>query len=260
VLARIHTLTALATLVNLLVYAVAGVAPRKLGAPETSDRPFTRPSAESDYDTAERVVQMLHLPLATPVHNFNIGHDASGRLVLDFYHANGRDKVTVLDDRLHIESARAPFGKYIATLHVTTAAFHSGDTRLQVWAWYNEFAMWCLVVMLVTGAWLAIRRRWRPGTIRRIHWIAALAGVPVLAIFALSAVQLAHRTWWTTNRALSSLHRGIVLPPVAALLLVTAAGSGVILWYRGRERRLGAVILAVGTLVSGGLLVWMRGG
>jgi hypothetical protein len=262
---RIHTLAALVTIVNLLVYAVAGFAPRALSAPEISELPFVRPLAESDRDAAERVVRLLGLSLATPVHSFNISHDSSGRLALDFYHANGRHKVTVFPDRLHIEAARANLWKYLSTLHVTTAAFHSGDARMQLWAWYNEFALWMLVVMLATGGWLAVTRRWRPGAVRRTHWTAALIALPVLAIFAASAIQLAHRSWCTAGpvaRTLASLHRGrgVALPQLAAVLLVILAATGLVLWYRGRDHRLGAVLLAAGTLVSGGLLVWMRGG
>jgi hypothetical protein len=255
-LTRIHTLAALATLINLLVYAAAGIAPRTLDAPAISERSFVRPSGETDRETAERVVRLLDLPLATPVHSFNISHDAAGRLQLDFYHANGRHRVTVSDDRLHIEAERAGLGKYLSTLHVTTAAFHSGDPRMQFWSWYNEFAMWMLLVMLATGGWLAVTRRWRPGAIRRTHWVTAIAGMPVLTIFAVSAIQMAHRAW-AIPKTLNALHRGGILPPVATVLLVVLAGTGLMLW---RDRRLGAVLLAAGALISGGLLVWMRGG
>ena len=250
---------------NLLVYAVAGIAPRTLPVPEVSERPFVRSPAESDRDTADRVVRLLGLSLATPVHDFNISRDSGGRLTLDFYHVNGRHKVTVLSDRLHIEVARAGLGTYLATMHVTTAAFHSADSRMQLWAWYNEFAMWALIVMLATGGWLAVTRRWRPGAIRRTHWLTAIVALPVLTVFAVSAIHLAHRSWWTAgpvSRTLASLHqgRGGALPPVATALLPILAATGLVLWYRGRDRRAGAVLLVVGALVSGGLLVWMRGG
>jgi hypothetical protein len=264
-IARIHTFLALATIVNLLVYAVAGIAPRALPAPEVSERPFVRPPAESDRTTADRVVRLMGLSLAAPVHDFNISHDFAGRLTLDFYHANGRHKVTVLSDRLHIETGRAGLGKYLSTMHVTTAAFHSADRRMQLWAWYNEFAMWALIVMLATGGWLAVTRRWRPGIIRRTHWLTAIVALPVLTIFAVSAIQLTHRSWWAAgpfSRMLASLHRGRSggLPPVATALLPFLAATGMVLWYRGRDRGPGAVLLAVGALVSGGLLVWIRGG
>jgi len=56
------------------------------------------------------------------------------------------------------------------------------------------------------------------------------------------------------------LHRGFALPPVATVLLVTLAVTGIVLWIRGRDRRAGAIVLAAATLFSGGLVLWMRGG
>src|SRR5690349_5662013 len=172
-------------------------------------QPFSVQPGETDRAIAERVVRLLEIPLATPVHQFNIGHDAAGHLRLDFYHANGRHKAIVADGRLYVEATRAGFGKYLSTLHVTTAAFDSADRRMQVWSWYNEFAMWALIVMLLTGGWMALTRRGKPGLMRRIHWIAALPALPVLALFAITAVLTAHRRWIASGavfRALNAIH------------------------------------------------------
>jgi hypothetical protein len=263
---RIHTLAALATLLNLLVYAVAGFAPRSTPAPVIWDQPFTTGPGETDRAIAIRVVRLLDLSLATPVHDFNIAHDPAGRLTLDFYHANGRHKVTVLPGRLHIEATRAPLAKYLSTLHVTTAAFHSGDRRLQLWAWYNEFAMWMFALLLATGAWMLATRRGRGSAIRRTHWITALIALPILAIFAVSAVQMAHRTWWTVGpvlRTLARWHRarGLAPAPFAGALLLLLAATGFCLWLQSRRDRIaGAILLALGTVLLGGLIVWMRAG
>ena len=129
------------------------------------EQPFSVPANLSDRQVAERVVRLLGLSLATPVHDFAIGHDAEGRLKLDFYHANGRHQVTLLEHpvRLRVSHTRAGFLRYLSTLHVTTAAFHSGDWRMQLWAWWNEFAMWCVAVMAASGVWIWWeRRRKRP--------------------------------------------------------------------------------------------------
>ena len=264
-IARIHTFAALATLVNLLVYAVAGLAPLTMSPAKVWEQPFPVQPGETDRAIAERVVRLLEIPLATPVHQFNIGHDAAGHLRLDFYHANGRHKAIVADGRLYVEATRAGFGKYLSTLHVTTAAFDSADRRMQVWSWYNEFAMWALIVMLATGAWMFATRRRQVGLARRIHWSAALPAIPLLAIFALTAVQMAHRKWWTAGpltRELFSWHRsrGMPLAPLAGLLLLVMATTGLWLWLPGRDRRAGAALLAIATLVSGGLILWMRAG
>jgi hypothetical protein len=263
---RIHTFAALGTFFNLLVYAISGFAPRSNTAPTVWDQPFTTAPGETDRAIATRAVLLLGLGLAAPVHDFNIAHDSAGRLALDFYHANGRHKVTVLPGHLHIEAARAPLAKYLSTLHVTTAAFHSGDRRLQCWAWYNEFAMWMFAVLLGTGAWMLVTRRGRGGTIRRTHWIVAWIALPVLAVFAVSAVQMAHRTWWTVGpvlRALALLHRarGLAPAPFAGALLLLVAATGFCLWLQSRRDRLaGAIVLALGAVLSGGLMVWMRVG
>jgi len=260
---RIHTYAALATFVNLMVYAVAGLAPTSSPAPVIWEMPFHMEPGMSDRAVAERVVDLLDLRLARPVHDFNISHDAAGRLTLDFYHANGRHRVTVLDrgQRLRVIATRAGFAQYLSTLHVTTAAFHSGDWRLQVWPWYNEFAMWALVAMLATGAWMVAKRRGRPGMARRTHWIAAWTALPVLAIFAFTAVQMSHRGWWAPIAALNALHRarGGWLAPLASVQLMVLGATGFYLWFRSSaDRRTGAIVLAAGTLAAGGLIVSMR--
>jgi len=260
---RIHASAAVAAFVNLLVYAAAGLAPPSAPAPADFDLPFAARPGESDRTVAERVLRLLGLSLAMPVHDFNVAYDPAGRLILDFYHANGRHVVTILPGHMHVQATRAPLGKYLSTLHVTTAAFHSGDWRMQLWAWYNEFAMWALIVMLATGVWMALTRRATKGTTRSIHRIAALFSIPVLAIFAASAVQMAHRTWWSAGpvtRALNAIHRarGFALAPVAATLLLVLAASGLWLWFQ--DRRPGVALAGVGALVSGGLILWMRAG
>ncbi len=121
---------------------------------------YTASSGETDRQTAERVAVQLGLTLAMPVQSFAIQHDPSGKLLLDFYHANGRHKVTVLPDenRVRIEVTRNSFARYADILHMTTAAFRSGDWRMQFWAYYNEVALWCFVGMLMSAAWMAVVR------------------------------------------------------------------------------------------------------
>lgn len=116
-------------------------------------RDFSVPANLTDRQVAERICGLLGLSLATPVNQAAIQHDESGNLFLDFWHANGRDQVTVLEKegRLRIETTRNSLALFLFTLHETTAAFHSGDWRMQLWADYNEFAMWCLLGMIGSG-------------------------------------------------------------------------------------------------------------
>ena len=92
-LIRIHTYTGLLTFVNLTLYAVVGIAAlfdaRIASPPVVWEQSFAVRAGQSDRDVAERVVRLLGLSLATPVHDFAIRHEAERHLVLDFYHANG---------------------------------------------------------------------------------------------------------------------------------------------------------------------------
>jgi hypothetical protein len=271
-LIRIHTYTGLLTFVNLMVYAIAGMAAlfdaRTAAPPVVWEQEFAVLAGQSDREVGERVVRLLDLSLATPVHDFAIGHDAERHLVLDFYHANGRHKVTVLEyrGRLRVEHTRASLWKYLSTLHVTTAAFHSGDGRMQLWAWWNEFAMWCLVVMAVSGVWIWWERRGTRGTLRRVHRYTALGTLALVAVYEISAIQLAHRTWFRAGPVLGAFNRihrmrGVGFSPVLGVALLVLGATGLWLWWKlQRERRAGAGFLAFGLFLAGGLICWMRMG
>ena len=252
--------------------AVVGIAAlfdgRSSLPPAVWEQAFDGAEGESDRAVAERVVRLLDLTLATPVHDFAIGHDAERHLVLDFYHANGRHKVTVLEHpwRLRVSHTRASLWKYLSTLHVTTAAFHSGDRRMQLWAWWNEFAMWCLGVVAVSGIWIWGQRRGTRGTVRRIHRYTALGAAALVAVYEVSAVQMAHRTWVKTGTVLGIMQRvhrmrGAGFGPILGVALLVLGGTGLWLWWSvQRPRRTGAALLGSGLLVGGGLVWWMRAG
>jgi uncharacterized iron-regulated membrane protein len=211
---RIHAYTGLLTFVNLMLYGIVGIAAlfdaRTAPAPVVWERESTAQANQSDREVADRVVRLLGLSLATPVHDFAIRHDAARRLVLDFYHANGRHKVTVLEHpgRLHVEHTRASLSQHLTTLHVTTSAFHAGDWRMQLWAWWNESAMWCLTVMAASGVWIWWERRGTRGTLRRgprsrtlrVHRYTALPALSLLEPRVGRRKRLPHLSWGFAGR------------------------------------------------------------
>lgn len=176
---KIHTYAGLLTFVNLAVYGIVGLSALYLLRPHTqppavSYQNFTVEPNLTDRQVAERVCAEMNLSLATPVSSFAIQHDAANNLFLDFRHANGRHQVTVLEKegRMRIEASRNSLWLYLYTLHETTAEFHSGDWRMQLWADYNEFAMWCLLLMIVSGLALFLTARARS----RLAQISLAAG------------------------------------------------------------------------------------
>jgi hypothetical protein len=169
-LKKVHTYAGLLTFVNLAVNGVAGLSVTFLqqsgrAASVISYQNFSIEPNLTDRQVAERVRSQLSLSLETPVNSAAIQHDAANNLLLDFRHANGRQRVTVLEQegRLRIETTRNSFATYLYILHTRTAGFHSGDWRMQLWADYNEFAMWSLLAMIASGftMFLAARARSR---------------------------------------------------------------------------------------------------
>jgi hypothetical protein len=167
---KIHTYAGLLTFVNLAVYGIVGLSALYLLRPHNQTpvvtyQDFTVEPNLTDRQVAERVCAQLNLSLATPVNSFAIQRDSANNLFLDLRHVNGRHQVTVLEKegRIRVEVRRNSLWLYLYTLHETTAAFHSDDWRMQLWADYNEFAMWCLLLMIASGfaLFLAARARSR---------------------------------------------------------------------------------------------------
>ncbi len=168
---KLHTYTGLLTFINLMVYGLVGLSatwgPREPDPiPRVGYQPFVAAANSSDRDVAEQVCSLLRLSLATPIQKEVIQHDPNNRLLLDFWDANGHTLVTVLEPegRLKIEEYRDSVWRYLGILHGNTAALRTGDRRMQIWAGYNEFAMWSLIGMMATGMalWLFTwrARRW----------------------------------------------------------------------------------------------------
>ena len=110
--------------------------------------------------------QFLNLPLTAPLPNFAIRRNANNDLVLDFYTPNGLRRAVVLEKERHIrlETQRSTLAAYLNNLHATTLNARSPDWRVRWWTYYNEFSVWSLIGMSVSGVylWLASRPRYRP--------------------------------------------------------------------------------------------------
>ena len=183
-LKKIHTYAGLLTFVNLMVYGIVGLSITFLrqsssAAAAVSYRDYTVEPNLTDLQVAGRVAALLNLTLATPVRSFVIDHNAANNLVLDFRHVNGRHLVTVLEKegRIRVETTRNSIWHYFFTLHETTAAFQSGDWRMQFWADYNEFAMWSLLAMLASGFAMFLGARIRSG----LAQVSLVAGCAIFA-------------------------------------------------------------------------------
>jgi len=82
----------------------------------------------------------------------------------------------------------------------------------------------------------------------------------VIAIYEVSAIAMAHRTWLHTE-TLNRIHRmrGLWLSAGIGMALLVMGATGLMMWWRmPRERRSGAAVVGLGALIAGGLMIWMR--
>ena len=124
--------------------------------------------------------------------------------------------------------------------------------------------MWCLFVMAASGVCIWWERRGSRGSLRRVHRYTALGALVLLAVYEISAVQMAHRTWIQAGPVLSAFNRihrlrGVGFSPLLGVALLVLGATGLWLWWKlHRDRGVGAALLGFGIIMAGGLIWWMR--
>ena len=167
---KLHIYAGLLTFTQIAIYGIAGLvasaqaAAERPKAPHTIRHvPFTAPSAASDKEVADAVYRELKLPLTRPMPLFAIKRDAANDLQLDFYNINGIYRVVVLEreNRLRIEEIRNSLAIFLEDMHAITIGDRQAPRLIRTWAFYNEFAMWCLLAFVASGVylWLSAQAR-----------------------------------------------------------------------------------------------------
>jgi hypothetical protein len=169
---KIHMYVGLLNYVTLTVFGIAGLTAtlepgRRQPPPPVGTRfeSFAVPPNASDKEVADAVFQTVHLPLSNPIPKGALRRNPENELVLNFYTLNGPFRVTVLEkeNRLRIEPARNSFWRFLSAVHSVTQGNTSRHLIIRLWAWYNEFAIWSLLALAVSGVylWLASRPNYR---------------------------------------------------------------------------------------------------
>ena len=126
---------------------------------------FKPPPGATDKQVADAVYERLNLPLTRPMPTFAIKRNAQNDLQLDFYNINGIYRVIVLeqDGMLSIEEIRNSWPIFLEDMHAITIGDPEAPRPVRIWAFYNEFAIWCLLAFVVSGVYLwlsAPERTW----------------------------------------------------------------------------------------------------
>lgn len=172
-LQKIHMYLGLLCWSILLVYGTAGLTATvfRSGPPgphfqSSSVRTvnFVTPPNQTDKQVADGIWKTLKIPLTSPPPTYAIHRNHGNNLVVSFWTANGPINVTVLgtQDQLRIETHRNTIWAFFNNLHSTTLRDRPYDWRIRLWACYNEFAIWALLAMVITGVtlWLSSRPRY----------------------------------------------------------------------------------------------------
>jgi len=172
VLQKIHMYLGLLCWSILFVYGIAGLTATvfRAGPPgphfqssTVRTETFVTPPNQTDKQVADAVWRTLKIPLTGPPPAYAIRRDDENNLLVSFWTTNGPITVTVLEPQrqLRIETHRNTVWAYFNNLHSTTVRDRPYDWRIRLWAYYNEFAIWALLAMALSGVylWLSSRPR-----------------------------------------------------------------------------------------------------
>ena len=164
---KIHMYMGLLVWSALLVYAIAGLqatglvrpADRPRPAPETSYLDFTTPPNAPDSEVVKAAWEAMGITMAGPPGNPR--RDNQQNLTFTAYSVNGPSRATVLENekRIRVERMRSPIWGFFDSLHGMTPRNRAPDIRITLWKYYNEFALWCLSLMVLSGSWLWLASR-----------------------------------------------------------------------------------------------------
>ena len=169
---KLHMYIGLLNFVTLTVFGIAGLTATFDSGPGRRNEPlparfqeFTAEPGASDKEVADQVFRTLNIPLSNPIPKQALRRNSENQLAFDFYTMNGIHRVTVLEkeNRLRVEPAPNNLWHFLNNMHSVTINNRSPYTRMRLWAWYNEFAIWSLIAMALSGTylWLASRPAFR---------------------------------------------------------------------------------------------------
>ena len=188
-LQKIHMYLGLLSWSILFVYGIAGLtATIRSASPEPQwahtevrTENFVVPANQTDKQVAVGVWKALHIPLTSPPPSYALRHDDQNNLVVSLWTTNGPIDATVMEkqNQVRVETRRNSIWEYFNNLHSTTIRDHATDWRVRLWTYYNEFAVWTLLAMALTGLllWMTSRPR---------YWLARVSvGVACISFFVL---------------------------------------------------------------------------
>ena len=166
---KIHVYLGLLNLSFVLIFGITGVvatlryAPYQLPKPQQPPRyePYDVPTGLTDKEVADDIYARLKIPLTSPPEKWAMSRNQHNDLLINFYTVNGPYQMTLLEkqNRLKVERVQENIWLYIDNLHGHTVREPGSDPPLRMWAYYNEFSIWSLLGMALSGTYLGLTSR-----------------------------------------------------------------------------------------------------
>jgi hypothetical protein len=178
---KLHMYAGLLSFLAFVVWGVAGIVATMAPAPGTRTPPtpklryvdFVVPAELGDQQVAERMLAVVDPPFAVRARPLR---DPQGRLFVNCFTPNGRIRYILHEEenRIEVEEFVMPFLAFVNAMHVQTWNHSQPATEIKLWAAYNEFSLWAMLFMSISGVYLWLATR--PG-MRWAQWTAAGAAL-----------------------------------------------------------------------------------
>ena len=186
---KLHIYAGLLSFTGFTVWGVVGIWATFLPAPADRVRPdpqvrtinFQIDGTATDQQVTDEMIVASGLPFIQT--GRKPSRDSQGRLQVRYLTPNGTRRILLLEQegKLRMESIPSPFLGFLNILHYQTFTRHNPGWEAKMWGAYNEFSMWAVIFMTLSGGymWLATRPR--------THWAWWTFGLSTLAMATLYA-------------------------------------------------------------------------
>jgi len=164
---KLHIYTGLLSFTGFTVWGIIGIWASFMPPPRERVRPdpqvrmvdFQVDGSATDQETTDAMILASGLPFIQPGRKPNRNRD--GHLQVRYLTPNGTRAMVLLEEqsKIRIEAIPSPFLGFLNIMHYQTFVRHNPGWEAQLWGGYNEFSMWAVIFMTISGLymWLATR-------------------------------------------------------------------------------------------------------
>ena len=186
---KLHIYSGLLSYVGFTVWGIVGIwasfapapAERPRRDPEVRTVAFQVDGRATDQEITDAMIVASGLPFIQPGRKPN--RDNDGRLQVRYLTPNGTRRILLLEreNLLQIERTPSPLGGFLNLMHMQTFRIHNPGWEVHLWGAYNQFSLWAVIFMTVSGLymWLATRPR-----MAWALWTLGVGSVLTVALYA----------------------------------------------------------------------------